>query len=321
MYNSFFRVILLYAIYIPACAWYSYNQALIGDVKNYYDVYQQIGYEPYPFGSEVFLPLLMSLANYCGLSYYDFTFFRLLLWGWVILSWSDNLKKKGVLVVCIFFVSFCIPPFLNSMIFLARQSLSLFFCFLAMQFRSRIVKSIFVICMLFSHFGSVFWLLAILGVGVGFVNSRKFIFSIICILTINVFLKTDAASLLIHFLTSDILPIPSIIKDIYSAKLGFYLYDQGEIKTTLSLYSTMIIFISLLILYVSIDKVRSVFCGKVIYLYLLSSMFLALFYSNDVLANRLGMASYFMVIPFFVFFIFDALRVNYDKNRYPISNI
>lgn len=321
MYNCVFRIILLYVIYIPACAWYSYTQSITGDVKNYYDIYQHIMVEPYPFGNEVILPLLMSIANYCGLSYYDFTFFRLLLWGIVIFNWSRHLNKKGILVVFVFFVSFCIPPFLNSMIFLARQSLSLFFCFLALQYNNKIVKTIFITCMVCSHFGSFIWLFALFGIGARFVNSKKFIFTIIIMLMFNYFMKTDAASLLIKLLTGDILPIPSLIRDLYAAKLGFYLYDQGDIKTSLSLYSTAIIFCTLLILYISINKYRNGFNDKIIYLYLLSSMLLAIFYSNDVLANRLGMASYFMVIPFFIFFIFDALRVKYDKNRYPLSSI
>ncbi|MBL0443870.1 EpsG family protein [Aeromonas veronii] len=320
MSNCVLRIFLFYAMYVPTCAWYSYTQSIVGDIKNYYDIYQQVVVVPYPFGGEVMLPLLMSIANYCGLSYYDFTFFRLLLWGVVIINWSSHLKKKGLLVVFIFFVSFSIPPFLNSMIYLARQSLSLFFCFLALQYSNKIAKTLFVTCMLFSHFGSLLWLLPIFGIGIKFVNSKKFVFIIIVVLIINYFMRLDASSLLIKLLTGDYLPIPSFIKNMYAAKLGFYLYDQEEIKTSLSLYSVAIMLCTLLTLYISINRYRNGFCDKFLYLYLMSSMFLALFYSNDVMANRLGMASYFMVIPFFVFFIFDAVRINYDKNRNPLTS-
>lgn len=321
MHNFIFRYAVLYFLYIPVCALYAYNQTIHGDIKIYYDVYNNVDSAHYPFGLEIMLPLLMRGACYFGLSFYDFTFCRLLLWGWVVFRWSYCLNRKGFLIIFIFFLSFCIPPFLNSMMFLAKQSLSLFFCFTSLLVRSRWLKALFVLFMVLSHFGSIIWLLAIFGCGMKVINSKKFILLTLIVILMNYIFRLDFASGFINFLASDIIPLPSVIKDLYATKLGFYLYDQVGMGESLSGLSTVFIVATLGNLYIVINKINNTHYAKITLLYLISTMLLALFYSNDVLANRLGFASYFMVMPFFFFSLFIQLRVKYDKVSNTISEI
>lgn len=308
------KYFIIIFILIPSCFYYAYNQSIYGDIKNYYEIYNSLNVEPYPFGMEFMLPIIMKLFSSWGFTYYDFTFVRLLLWGLIIILWTQRLNERRVIFFMLFIVSFCVPPFFNSMIFLSRQSLSLQFCFLAMLIAFRPVKLFFIIGMIFSHFASIIWLLPMTGIGVGLVNTRKFISLIFIILIINVTLKADLASDVIYLLSSDIIPVPLFIKDILATKLGFYLYDQTIIVSALSEVSIAFILFTLIILFFSIPFTNKGFDEKITCIYLISAMLLVLFYNNDVMANRLGMVAYFMVIPFLVYFFIKAISCKVPNN-------
>lgn len=144
-----FTIVLLYKIF---------TIELISDNLNYYNVYNNIQNDTMPFQYEFILSLLMYISSLLGMDYYQFTFFKVLTFLPIIIFIDKNISNRNNIFSYLFLFSFISPPMIGTLIFLARQSLSLeFFLLLSLihGFRKKIPM---LIIMFFTHMGSIIWL-------------------------------------------------------------------------------------------------------------------------------------------------------------------
>lgn len=146
----FFSLILMFVFY---------NHSLLNpfelrsDYLQYYNFYNSGAHNFDRFGVEIVTPVLFFLANYLGLSFYQFVFAFGVLWVGVLYHVSKDIRLSYIF----FFYLYLVAYFIDTYAFLFRQSLAFFFFLLFFIFHSR-VRYILLFLAIFSHLSAILFL-------------------------------------------------------------------------------------------------------------------------------------------------------------------
>ncbi|HFP9401656.1 TPA: EpsG family protein [Klebsiella michiganensis] len=295
-----FTIVLLYKIF---------TIELISDNLNYYNVYNNIQNDTMPFQYEFILSLLMYISSLLGMDYYQFTFFKVLTFLPIIIFIDKNISNRNNIFSYLFLFSFISPPMIGTLIFLARQSLSLeFFLLLSLihGFRKKIPM---LIIMFFTHMGSIIWVPIFLWHKkiIAILNSKLFWLMSLFILLISIFTGMDLTKTLIQYL-STLNNLPSFLMANLARKRDFYVIHEETDFDTLSMLNTFFAILPVLI-YITMVKIKEIehytiecLCA----LYGLSFFLFALFYNNQIFATRVGFVAYFFGVQYLFLFLLLA---------------
>lgn len=300
-----FTIVLLYKIY---------TIELISDNLNYYNVYNNIQNDSMPFQYEFILSLLMYISSLLGMDYYQFTFFKVLTFLPIIIYVDKNISNRNNIFSYLFLFSFISPPMIGTLIFLARQSLSLEFFLLLSLIHGFRKKIPILIIMFFTHMGSIIWMPIFLWHKriVAILNSKLFWVISLFILVVSIFTGMDLTKTLIQYL-STLNNLPSFLMANLARKRDFYVIHEETDFDTLSILNTFFAILPVLI-YIIMVKTKEIehytiecLCA----LYGLSFFLFALFYNNQIFATRVGFVAYF----FGVQYLFLVLLLAYLNKR------
>ncbi|CAH6034914.1 hypothetical protein AN2363V1_1724, partial [Klebsiella oxytoca] len=299
-----FTIVLIYK---------TYTIELISDNLNYYNVYNNIQNDSMPFQYEFILSTLMYISNSLGLDYYQFTFFKVLTFLPIIMFVDWNISRRNNIFSYLFLFSFISPPMIGTLIFLARQSLSLEF-FLLLTFTYKFYKRVpLLVVMFFSHMGSIIWMPILIWHKkiIKVINSKLFWVISLVILIMSISTGMDLTKILIQYL-STLNNLPSFLMANLARKRDFYVIHEQTEFDTLSILNTFFAIIPVLI-YILMVKIRDIehytiqcMCA----IYGLSFFLFALFYNNQIFATRVGFIAYFFGVQYFFFFLLLAYLSN-----------
>lgn len=262
-----------------------------------------------PFQYEFILSLLMYISSLLGMDYYQFTFFKVLTFLPIIIFIDKNISNRNNIFSYLFLFSFISPPMIGTLIFLARQSLSLeFFLLLSLihGFRKKIPM---LIIMFFTHMGSIIWVPIFLWHKkiIAILNSKLFWLMSLFILLISIFTGMDLTKTLIQYL-STLNNLPSFLMANLARKRDFYVIHEETDFDTLSMLNTFFAILPVLI-YITMVKIKEIehytiecLCA----LYGLSFFLFALFYNNQIFATRVGFVAYFFGVQYLFLFLLLA---------------
>ncbi|KDL37378.1 hypothetical protein AF50_02528 [Klebsiella pneumoniae MGH 64] len=295
-----FTIVLIYKIY---------TIEMVSDNLNYYNVYNNIQNDTMPFQYEFILSLLMYISSSLGMDFFQFTFFKVLTFLPIIIYVDRNLSKRNNILSYLFLFSFISAPMIGTLIFLARQSLSLEFFLLLSLIHGFRKKIPLLVIMFFTHMGSIIWVPIFLWHKriVAILNSKLFWVVSILILLISIFTGMNLTKTLIQYL-STLNNLPSFLMANLARKRDFYVIHEETDFDTLSVLNTTFAVIPALI-YIIMVKIKNVehytvecLCA----LYGLSFFLFALFYNNQIFATRVGFVAYFFGVQYLFLFLLLA---------------
>ncbi|EMO4451706.1 EpsG family protein [Klebsiella michiganensis] len=304
--SKYFIFVILFTIVL---LYKTYTIELISDNLNYYNVYNNIQNDSMPFQYEFILSLLMYISSLLGMDYYQFTFFKVLTFLPIIIYVDKNISNRNNIFSYLFLFSFISPPMIGTLIFLARQSLSLeFFLLLSLihGFRKKIPM---LIMMFFTHMGSIIWVPIFLWHKriVAILNAKLFWVMSLFILLISIFTGMDLTKTLIQYL-STLNNLPSFLMANLARKRDFYVIHEETDFDTLSILNTFFAILPVLI-YITMVKIKEIehyTIECVCALYGLSFFLFALFYNNQIFATRVGFVAYFFGVQYLFLFLLLA---------------
>lgn len=295
-----FTIVLIYKIY---------TIELISDNLNYYNVYNNIQNDIMPFQYEFILSFLMYISSLIGMDYYQFTFFKVLTFLPLIIYVDRNISKRNNIFSYLFLFSFISPPMIGTLIFLARQSLSLEFFLLLSLIHGFRKKLPVLIIMFFTHMGSIIWVPIFLWHKriVAILNSKLFWVLSCIILIVSVFTGMDLTKALIQYL-STLNDLPNFLMANLARKRDFYVIHEETDFDTLSVLNTSFAVMPALIyiIMVKIKEVEHYTVECLCALYGLSFFLFALFYNNQIFATRVGFVAYFFGVQYLFLFLLLA---------------
>ncbi|MBF7685627.1 EpsG family protein [Acinetobacter sp. B10A] len=287
-------IVLLFCVY--------FRLELDSDNLNYFNIYDNIKSDTLPFGAEIGVSSLMYFFNILGADFYLYTFFKLLLFLPVFIKIDYVFFKNRLYLSSTFLISTLYPPFLDMMIFLSRQSLSITFILLCLLTESR-KKSIFwFVIAVCSHLSAFIFLpVVIFYKEIYRFLINKYFQSLILIYMLCGLKYQTLSSFILENINNNINVFPEIIKRNILMKTGFYDWNSNSDFDGFSyLRLTVMIIISLMVIllfnhraiYTEIEK-------KLLCIYLYSALLFTLTVDNYMMATRSGFFSYFFCLPWF----------------------
>lgn len=300
LFSILFIIVLIYKVY---------TIELVSDNLNYFQVYNNISNDSMPFKFEFVLSVLMYISNKIGMDYYVFTFLKVLTFLPVLILIDRKLSHSSNVYSYLFLFSFISPPLVGTLIFLARQSLSLEFFFITLVIASIYKRVVVIFLMFFSHMGSIIWIPILLGYkkAISILSSKLFYLISLSILGFSVVSKFDLTTWVIQYL-STVDNLPSFLMSNLARKRDFYVMHQITDFDSLSILNTIISIIPVLyfIFFVRLNKIESFTGHCLCALYGLSFFLFSLFYNNPIFATRVGFISYFLGVQYLFLFIYLA---------------
>ncbi|EMD1656846.1 EpsG family protein [Pluralibacter gergoviae] len=298
LFSILFILILIYKVY---------SIDLVSDNLNYYNVYNNIENDSMPFKFEFILSLLMYISNFIGMDFYIFTFIKVITFLPIIIIVDRNISKKNNIYSYLFLFTFISPPMIGTLIFLARQSLSLEVFLLVTTIKSFNKRILLIVIMFFCHMGSILWVPILLGYKKLFtvLNSKLFWLLSLLILAGAVITGMDLTRLVIQYLAT-FNNLPGFIMSNLARKRDFYVLHELTEFDTLSILNTIVSVIPVVffILFVSLKKIENFTVHCLCALYSLSFFLFSLFYNNSIFATRVGFISYFFGVQYLFLFIY-----------------
>lgn len=294
-------------IFIIVIYHYSYSFFIIGDTEEYQFNFLQIESNPYPYGIEFIMPIVMSLIRYIGGDFRDFIFFSLTLWVPIVCWFAYLSVRKPIFLLTVFF--FSSPWFIDNAAFLIRQYYAAYFFLFFIFSEKTSNKVLFFLLSVFSHLSSIIWLLGYTIIFIRIAKRKKilvtiFIFSMACF-----FISSQVFSLFIQLVnTISTYGLP----DVFARKIAFYNSDMNSVQVGLfrMSLSLIILTISFLILYlINLDEKKMNFISFIFF----NASFFLMFSWNIVSASRLGFWSYYFSVPILCFLINYILELTPKK--------
>ncbi|MBO3277151.1 EpsG family protein [Pseudomonas schmalbachii] len=286
----------------------AFETEMILDNEMYLSRYMNISMNPFPFGIEFVPALIMHASSLLGLSYFEFLFIKSLSWIF-ILNRISNTIGKGSIIKIILMLAFLLPSFHSITAFLLRQSFAFEFAILAITSRNPRTKLIYSILMIFSQISSILWLPLILRDLSKIFLNKSMLGTILFIGIVNSVFKLDFHSPFIQ-ISNDIINISGIFSNNLQTKVDFYTSGHHSIDSasTASIKNTIAIYVSLFFLLLSRREKSHKDIHKITSIFILTAAFFFIFYTNPILANRLGYAAYFLPGIFLTLSLENLLR-------------
>lgn len=286
----------------------SSNVIIASDTERYYEHFNNIKVENFPYKTEFFISLLMNFSAMLGGNFYSFVFLTYVLWVPVVAWLSYNSTRVPMYAIIMLF--FFTPHFFVNASFLMRQYLCLLFFILYLFVKDRKYKILF----LFFSFGSHAFSMLL------FVVTRKMFFNILFHNYSRVFLFL--CIVVVHSLNINISSF--LLSSLYNLFGGLaWAIDRKLVmldfidSAEYSLSGLIIIINALIFMLFTIFGVSSSLPHAIKFfsaILFFSSFLFLMNISVPIFANRLAFVTYFFSWPSLLFSIYFALSL-YNKNR------
>lgn len=307
-YLTFSLLFILISFYL------TYNMELIGDNQNYYNIYNNINDDPFPFIFEFITSFLMLLSKKIGLDYFTFSFIKILLFIPAIIILDYKLLKKKPFLSTLFLISFLYPPFIDMMIFLTRQSLSINFLIFSIVAKKNTAKYIWYIVSIFTHISSIIFLPALLFTSIiySFFKNKIIMLLILVNIFIGYFYKISLVDFVFYIFNTFGDYMPSFLQDNISRKIGFYSIYNSEDFDPLSTLRLIFIILTLIIFILTKNNKfhNNITQVKFLCTWWISILLFSFLLTNNMMATRTGFFSYYFCISIFIISISYLTKKN-----------
>lgn len=291
----FMVVVFLIASYFNAS-----NIFLTGDTERYYQYYNSLEQEPFPFKLEFVVNLVMHAAKLCGGDFSFFVFLVFALWIGVVYWLSlKSLVSPFFFIILLFFFT---PYFFDNAVFLVRQYICVVFFVYYIFSESKFSRFVFSILSLGGHsFFIYLWL----------ISRRK-----ISRLLFSPLFRVVGGVILVSVLFLQVDVGGGILQALYKAFGGVYWAVDRKLIGMMELMGEQDYFLSDIVVVINaVVLLAFVFRGGAIFyeapeiravlsVCLFSSFVFFLFLYLPVLANRVAFVTYFLSIPSLLFCLY-----------------
>lgn len=305
LYIISYCIVLLYCVY--------FRLELESDNLNYFSIFNDIRNDPFPFYFEMGVSFLMFIFNILGFDFYTYTFFKLLIFLPVFIK-IDYLTFNNKPILSLFFLSSTLyPPFLDMMIFLSRQSLSINFLLFSILTYSERKRIIWFLLAFLSHLSAFIF--------IPLIFFREKTFSILInkffqifmffFLIFGLFYKT-VSTLILEILNNNIEIFPEFVKQNLIMKIGFYDWNANsdfDGFSYLRLFFIFLINLFMILLFNRNGEYSKIQKG-LICIYLYSFLIFVLTIDNYMMAMRSGFFSYFFCLSWFFVMLSFSKKVS-----------
>lgn len=296
IYSLSFIIVTYYKVF--------FDLKLESDNLNYFNIYNNILNNPFPFYFEMVNSGIMYFFKIVGLDFFVYTFLKLLIFIPAFILIDRKIINNNIISI-FFLISTLYPPFIEMMIFLSRQSLSINFLIFCLLSSDKKRSWFWFLLSVMTHISSLIYFPFLTFTHKLF----KFLVSKTCAIFLLVFLfygyfHLSLSSIIIELIDKNLHYFPEIIRHNVNMKIGFYYVSDNNFDE-LSILRLMFIVINILFFLFLFDERTkyNLLQERIIGIYIYSLVFLILVIDTSIMAMRVGFFSYFFCISWFIIYL------------------
>lgn len=290
---------LVLSFYIVACFYSVYFVDISSDTLHYLNNYNNIAQNPYPFGYELGLSILMWLCSFVGMSFDWFLITTLMLWVPFIYVFTNRYVDNVVMLLSSLF--FITPFFIENALFLIRNYVALSLFISAMVVCGNLKRYTLLAMSVITHFSIIILVILL----------SKHVYNLILRnRTISWCLLSIAVLCMIFVTSSEIISIINLEvlkgvlpQDIYR-KVSFY-NSANEYGAANNMIILISIFASVLVI---LNKSETEYDMRFSTLVFAQCLICIALSNVGILSNRLGIIGFLFSIPISCFYLSKLMK-------------